>query len=142
VVRALEVAITTGEPFTAQRKKNAPLFDALTLGLDPAPEILRERIDRRVDVMMRNGLVDEVSSLVRKYTKDRAHTPNAFDAIGYREIIAHLNGALSLEDAVTTIKINTWHYAKRQMTWFRKTPGIRWIKDTDEAVAVAREFLC
>jgi len=137
VVRALEVAITTGEPFTAQRVKRELLFNTLVLGLNPPAEILRGRIDRRVDTMMRDGLVDETAALVKKYGR----TPVAFDAIGYREIIAHLDGALSLEDATATIKINTWHYAKRQMTWFKKTPSVHWIKGLDEATALAKDFL-
>ncbi len=116
VVRALEVAITTGEPFTAQRKKNEKLFDALTIGINPPPEILRERINARVDQMMKNGLLKEVKDLVQKYGAGC----QAFDAIGYREIIEYLNGKLPLNDAIALIKTNTWHYAKRQMTWFRK----------------------
>ena len=87
VVRALEVAISTGEPFTAQRMKRTPLFDALVFGLNPPPEILRERIDQRVDEMMRDELVDEVATLIKKY----GQTPAAFDAIGYREVISYLN---------------------------------------------------
>jgi tRNA dimethylallyltransferase len=136
VVRALEVAISTGEPFTAQRKKSEPFYEALVLGLNPLAEILRERIDRRVDEMMRDGLVDETAALIKKYGR----SPVAFDAIGYREIIAHLDSTLSLEDAVAAIKINTWHYAKRQMTWFKRTPGVHWIKDDDEALALVNTF--
>ena len=137
VVRALEVAIATGVPFTAQRAKHAPLFDTLVLGLNPAPEILRERIDRRVDAMMRDGLVHEVSTLIKKY----GQAPTAFDAIGYREIVAHLDGALSLEDATTVIKMDTWHYAKRQMTWFKKSNRIHWIEGIIESFPLAQNFL-
>ncbi|MGD1003496.1 MAG: tRNA (adenosine(37)-N6)-dimethylallyltransferase MiaA [Minisyncoccia bacterium] len=137
VVRALEVAIATGVPFTAQRAKHAPLFDTLVLGLNPAPEILRERIDRRVDAMMRDGLVHEVSTLIKKY----GQAPTAFDAIGYREIVAHLDGALSLEDATTVIKMDTWHYAKRQMTWFKKSNRIHWIEGINESFPLAQNFL-
>ena len=137
VVRALEVAIATGVPFTAQRAKHAPLFDTLVLGLNPAPEILRERIDRRVDAMMRDGLVNEVSTLIKKY----GQAPTAFDAIGYREIVAHLDGALSLEDATTVIKMDTWHYAKRQMTWFKKSNRIHWIEGINESFPLAQNFL-
>jgi len=137
VVRALEVAITTGEPFTAQRKKTEPLFDTLTLGLDAPMETLRERIDRRVEMMMRDGLVNEVSALIKKY----GPTPVAFDAIGYREIIDYLNGMASLEDAIAAIKMNTWRYAKRQITWFKKTPAIQWIKDSNDALPLCEIFL-
>jgi tRNA dimethylallyltransferase len=137
VVRALEVAITTGEPFTAQRKKNEPLFNALTLGLNPLPEILRERINRRVDAMIRDGLVDETATLIKKYGR----SPVAFDAIGYREIIAYLDGALSLDEAAAAIKMNTWHYAKRQITWFKKSGVKKWISSESEAVLLVHDFL-
>ena len=80
VVRALEVAIATGEPFTAQRVKRKPLFNALVLGFDPPPEILRERIDRRVDEMMRDGLADETATLIKKY--GRSPPPSARSATG------------------------------------------------------------
>jgi len=137
VVRALEVARATGVPFTAQRATRAPLFDALALGLNPAPELLRGRIDRRVDEMMRDGLVNEVTTLIKKYGK----TSPAFDAIGYREVINYLNGETSIEDAAAAIKINTWHYAKRQMTWFKKYKPTRWIEDGSTASDLAKHFL-
>lgn len=137
VVRALEVARTTGEPFTAQRRKNEPLFETLTLGIDSPPDILRERIDRRVDAMLRDGLVEETCALVKKYGAAQA----AFDAIGYREVIAYLNGDLSLANAVTSTKLNTWHYAKRQMTWFKKDKTIRWTTGSQEALTVVAEFI-
>jgi tRNA dimethylallyltransferase len=137
VVRALEVARATGEPFTVQRKKNEPLFNALTLGIDPPMEILRKRMDRRVDAMMSDGLLNEVETLIKKYDQ----TPAAFDAIGYREIVAYLNGTADRDEAVATMKMNTWHYAKRQMTWFKKDKTTHWIKNTDEALAIAEQFL-
>lgn len=137
VVRALEVAILTGEPFTAQRKKNDPLFDVLKIGLNPPPEILRSRIDVRVDLMLQDGLVSEVEALVKIYGAACA----AFDAIGYREIIGYLIGKMSLEQAADIIKHNTWHYAKRQMTWFKKDKNIRWVARTAEAENIAEDFL-
>jgi tRNA dimethylallyltransferase len=136
VVRALEVAIATGEPFTAQRKKSATLFDALALGINPPAEILRERIDRRVDAMMNDGLVEEVATIIKKY----GHAAAAFDAIGYREIIAYLNGDWSLAEAVAVMKLNTWRYAKRQMTWFRKDKTIHWITSEQERVDLVERF--
>ncbi len=129
VVRALEVAITTGAPFTAQRVKHPPLFNTLTIGLNPPPEILRERINARVDKMVNDGLVAETEQLIKKYGADCP----AFDAIGYREIINHLNGKTSLHEAVALIKTNTWHYAKRQMTWFKKDKMVRWAENHEEA---------
>lgn len=137
VVRALEVATTTGKPFTAQRKKRQPLFDALTLGIDPPAELLRGRIDERIDAMMRAGLVEEVRTLIEKY----GQAAGAFNAIGYREIIDHLNGTLSLNDAVEAIKMNTWHYAKRQRTWFKKMSSIRWTDTYENAMEAVTNFL-
>lgn len=137
VVRALEVAIMTGKPFTSQRTKREPLFDVLKIGIAVPSEKLRTRINERVDEMVRDGLVDEVQRLVKKYG---ANCP-AFDAIGYREIIAHLNAETTLGEAVEAIKRHTWHFAKRQMTWFRKDAGIRWIHTNAEAQKVLMRFL-
>ncbi len=137
IVRALEVAILTGEPFTAQRKKNEPLFSALKIGIDLPSEILHERIDRRIDLMLQDGIVTEVENLIKRYGKTCA----AFDAIGYREIVDYLDGKISLEQATDIIKHNTWHYAKRQMTWFRKDKNIRWIAKPEEAGKMVEEFL-
>jgi tRNA dimethylallyltransferase len=137
VVRALEVAITTGEPFTAQRKKQPPLFASLTLGLNPAPEELRARINTRVDRMISDGLENEIRTLIKKYGANAT----AFNAIGYREIIGYINGALSLADAIAEIKLNTWHYAKRQMTWFKKDKAVQWVNDPAEALLACKVFL-
>jgi tRNA dimethylallyltransferase len=137
VVRALEVVRATGDPFTAQRKKSAPLFEALVLGLNPPSDVLRARIDRRVDAMIHDGFSNEVAILIKKYG---AEAP-AFNAIGYREVIAHLNNTLSLDEAIATIKMNTWHYAKRQMTWFRKDKSTHWIATEEEALKLAESFL-
>ncbi len=137
IVRALEVALTTGAPFTAQRKKNTPLFDALAVGLDLPQETLRARIDARVDQMIRDGLVKETETLVKKYSKEC----EALSAIGYRELIDHLEGKTSLAAAVALIKMNTSHYAKRQLTWFRKDKNIIWIKDPEEALPLVQHFL-
>jgi tRNA dimethylallyltransferase len=148
VVRALEVATLTGRPFTSQRLHSAPLYDFLILGLSPAPEVLRERIDRRIDEMMRDGLVEEVKKLLKKYRRadgdgaDGAREfPIAFDAIGYREIIDYLDGRITLNEAVAAMKMNTWHFAKRQMTWFKKDKRVRWVDGVEEAERLAKEFL-
>lgn len=143
VVRALEVATITGKPFTAQRKKQTALYNFLIIGLGRQfpPEILRERIDRRIDVMFEDGLIDEVKNLAEKYRRDDGSLPVAFDAIGYREIIAYLRGAATLDEAVAAMKLNTWRFAKRQMTWFRKDKDIQWVTDAKEAEALATKFL-
>ncbi len=115
VIRALEVTLATGKPFTAQRTKGAPLFDARTINMKVPPRTLRRRIEKRVDGMMRDGLVEEVNRLYKKYGNVKA-----LDAIGYREIIDYLEKKTALNEAVRRIKVRTWHYARRQMTWFRK----------------------
>ncbi len=122
VIRALEVTLTTGKPFTAQRTKGVPLFDAKIIGMKVPGGILRRRIEQRVDEMMRDGLIKETSGLYKKYGKVKA-----LDAIGYREIIDFLEKKIPLAEAVRQIKLNTWRYARRQMTWFRKDENIRWI---------------
>lgn len=136
IVRALEVAITTGIPFTVQRKKQEPIFNALVLGLNPPPEMLRTRINGRVDQMMRDGLIAEVEGLVKKYGADC----QAFDAIGYREIIDNFRGRCSLAEAVAQMKMNTWHYAKRQITWFKKDKTVRWVENGGDAFTEIKKW--
>jgi tRNA dimethylallyltransferase len=137
VVRALEVAETTGMPFTAQRKKHPPLFDALVIGINPPTDILRNRINNRIDQMIHGGLREEVRTLVARYGENAI----AFDAIGYRELIDHLHGKTSLEEAAALMKLNTWHYAKRQMIWFKKETGVHWFKNKKSAFEFASNTL-
>lgn len=152
VIRALEVAIKTGKTFSGLRKRGKPLFDVLEIGIYPGKEQLARRIDKRVDEMMKAGLLEEVKNLVKKYPSASSEqvpsaslgtsgTPKSFDAIGYREIIECLNGKLPLEKAIELIKRNTQNYAKRQMTWFRKDKEIRWIKNEKLAFADIKKFL-
>jgi len=129
VVRALEIALLTKKPFSSQRKKGKPLYKILELGLNPESEKLKKIIAERIDIMVHNGLVKEVKSLVKKYgTK-----PKAFEAIGYCEIIDYLNNKTSLEEAAELMSKNTWHYARRQMTWFRKDKEIIWLPNNSLA---------
>ena len=137
VVRALEVARATGKPFTAQRRVREPRYETLTLGLDLPPEILRSRIEMRVNAMIESGFAREVAALLERYG---AAAP-AFNAIGYREMAASLNGGPSLAETATLIVMDTWHYAKRQRTWFKKSKGILWIAGKDEAAAIIGDFL-
>jgi len=147
VIRALEIAMMTKRPFSSQRKKGQALFDPLKIGIMPPRDEFRKRIEGRVDEMVNNGLVAEVKNLIKKYgTK-----PAAFDAIGYREIIDYLQAQTNVEnfprksailnEAIDVIKKNTLSFAKRQMTWFKKDPEIKWIKNDREALALIEEFL-
>ena len=143
VVRALEIAIKTKKPFSQQRKKGKPLFDILEIGLNPGEKKLIKIINKRVDRMIETGLLKEVKRLIKKYNK-KLHT---FDAIGYREIIDCLDNKISLKEAAERIKKNTWHFAKRQMTWFKKPAvptqddQIHWVKNQKEAGRLISEFL-
>ncbi len=135
IIRALEVALTSGKPFSAQRKTGRPLFDALEIGINVPPEKLKERITGRIEQMVKNGLVEEVKGLVRKYS---LHC-KAFDAIGYREIIDYLENKISLAEAVEQMDKNTRHYARRQMTWFRRNQEIKWVKNYKKALLLVRK---
>jgi tRNA dimethylallyltransferase len=85
-------------------------------------EILNERINSRVDAMMQEGLLQEVTGLLPHANS------NALQTVGYKEIFAHLSGEISLEQAAMQIKQNTRQYAKRQMTWFKKDTGVNWLE--------------
>ncbi len=137
IIRALEVTLLTKKPFSAQRKLGCPLFNVLEIGIDTPKEELKKRIEKRVDQMIGAGLVEEVKSLINKYGKNQ----QAFDAIGYREIINFLDNKITLEEALEEIKIDTWHYARRQMTWFRKDKRICWIKSPTKAEKLVKKFL-
>jgi len=137
IIRALEIAITTKKPFSAQRNKGAPLFQAIKIGINPPKDELKEKIYERVDAMMHGGLINEVRALVKTYGPGQI----AFDAIGYREIIDYLEKKIPLEEAVELIKKKTWAYARRQMTWFKKDKEIYWVRSEREAIILTREFL-
>ncbi len=122
ILRALEVCIMTGQPFSALRK-NVPMerdFDAIKIGLTRPREELVEIIHHRVDRMIEDGLVEEVRSLMP------FRNQNALNTVGYKEIFQYLEGNWTLEKAIEKIKTNTRRYAKRQMTWFRKDKEIQW----------------
>ena len=137
IIRAMEVAIKTRKPFSQQRKKGKYLFDILEIGLSLDKEKLKENIEKRVDKMMKMGLVKEVKNLIKIYDKNLP----TFDAIGYREIIDYLNKKISLTEAIKEIKKNTWHFAKRQMTWFKRDSRIHWINNYKKAERLVEKFL-
>ncbi len=130
LMRALEVFNATGQSILAFRtaKKAERPFRVIKIGLNIPKEQLQERIHRRVDQMMQEGLLEEVRSL----TPYRSH--NALQTVGYRELFEHLDGHCSLEEAVNHIKANTRHYAKRQLTWFRKDPAFQWYEPSAAAL--------
>lgn len=153
IIRALEIAIKTKRPFSSQRKTGKPLFDFLEIGIEWPKNILDKRINKRVDLMIKNGLINEIGQLVVKY----GINCQSFDAIGYREIIEFIKnkkcqyktnrlntynfGKNALNEIKDLIKKNTRNYAKRQMTWFNKDKRIHWIKNEQEAEKLAKNFL-
>jgi len=137
IIRALEIAIKTEKPFSAQRQVSEPLFDFLEIGIKSPKNILDKRINKRVDFMIKNCLVEEVKNLIKKYGAEH----QSFDAIGYREVIGYLNGKTSLEEVSELIKKNTRKYAKRQITWFGKDKRIHWFRDEKEMRKLVKDFL-
>jgi tRNA dimethylallyltransferase len=117
VLRALEYVLAFNASIKSGQKSSDCPFDYLIFGIDPIREALYKKIDQRVDQMISLGLVAEVKEIYSRYPNK--NTP-ALTGIGYKEIIQHLDGEISLEQAIDLIKKNTRHYAKRQMTWFRR----------------------
>ncbi|MEP7144867.1 MAG: tRNA (adenosine(37)-N6)-dimethylallyltransferase MiaA [Ferruginibacter sp.] len=130
LIRALEVKLSSGKSiieFQGQ-KKAARDFEIIKIGLELPREELYQRIYDRVDAMIAHGLPEEVKDL-----QCYQHL-NALQTVGYREIFDHRNGLVSLPDAIAAIKINTRHYAKRQMTWFKKDKEVKWCNPDFNAV--------
>lgn len=129
LTRALEVILTTGKPFSQQQKSEAPpeLRKVAVFGLQMPRELLAERIEQRCHLMLQAGWLDEVRLLLDAGVP--IDSP-AMRSLGYRELAAVVTGEMSLEQAIPEITKQTRQYAKRQMTWFRKEPGVIWIDAT------------
>lgn len=131
-IRALEIFHTTGQPASEQQssKKQDEKYDSVIVGLTMDRAMLYERINKRVDLMMESGLLDEAEMLYGLGLKD---VP-AVQAIGYKELFGYIKGEQQLDEAVNLLKQNSRHYAKRQLTWFRNKMDIEWMDMTDEAL--------
>ena len=127
VIRALKVIKNSGKPiyeyFNKTKKKRD--FNIIYVGINLDRDYLYDRINKRVDIMINEGLVDEARNFI-----DFQHY-NSLNTIGYKEIFNYFNGKYSLKEAIDDIKLNTRHYAKRQMTWFRKNKDINWFENVD-----------
>ncbi len=137
LVRALEVYELTGKPFSSQQAKGKSLFEILQVGIKTNREKLYEKIDRRVDEMIRIGLIEETKSLIAKYSQDLP----AMSGIGYFEISSYLEGRSSLDESIQRMKFRTHQYARRQMTWFKKDKRIKWIETFAETEELVKVFL-
>ncbi len=126
IIRALEVFYTTGKPISIWQKENTQpisLYDPCLIGIEWERSVLYKRIEQRVDMMLEQGLVEETKKLL-EFPQPLSHT--AMQAIGYRETIAALQNSSLFDSLAEQIKINTRHFAKRQLTWLRRFP-IHWI---------------
>jgi tRNA dimethylallyltransferase len=137
VIRALEVVEITGRPFSASMPERRHLLPTVMVGLRPPRGLLDERIDGRVEQMWHDGLVDEVRSLVPQGIREGR---TASRALGYAQALAQLDGTMTQDRAITETAQATRRYARRQESWFRPDPRIRWVDPTadgalDEAVA-------
>ena len=122
LMRALEVRLSTGQSilsFQSREPRQRP-FRIITIGLQLSREQLNQRIDARVDDMMEAGLLEEVKGLLPYRSQ------NALQTVGYKELFHYLDGKTTIEVAVSSIKTNTRHYAKRQLTWFHRDLSVRW----------------
>lgn len=122
IIRAIEIIKTTGKSLSKSRGKTEPEFDVEWIGCNFERSVLYERINKRVDKMLEQGLIEETKSLLNKHGK----IYNLINTIGYREIIKYLDGEISLDESVELLKQNTRKYAKRQLTWFRRNEEIKW----------------
>jgi tRNA dimethylallyltransferase len=141
LIRAIEVCVLAGRPISeVHRTGRTPLpgWRAVKVGLMPERELLYERIDARTLCMLESGWLDEVRGLLSSGISEHA---KIFDFIGYREILAVLRGKIAIAEARAAIVLATRHYAKRQMTWFRKDASIRWFAGVGDDVGVQGEIL-
>lgn len=122
VIRALEICLGSRKPYSSflNKGKTKRPFTTITIGLTADREIMYDRINQRVDIMMANGLLDEAKTLYPHKSL------NALNTVGYKELFNYLEGTWTLDFAISEIKKNTRRFAKRQMTWFRKDKSILW----------------
>ena len=133
IIRALEVYLETGETITAHNARTqaiAPRYEPLWLGLDfENRQTLYDRINLRVDLMLQQGLIDEIRNLLASGIPEKA---TALQAIGYKEFVDALAGRASPDAAAEQVKLSSRRYAKRQLTWFRRNPNMHWITRADD----------
>ncbi len=131
IFRVLEIYHSTGKTKTEQeiesREKENP-YDYIVFAINMEREKLYERINKRVDIMLNNGLVEEVKTLISKYDE----LPTAIQGLGYKEVVSYLNNEITYDEMVEKIKQETRRYAKRQLTWFRRNKQIIWLNGLED----------
>ena len=131
VLRILEIYHATGKTKTQQEKesrKEPVEYDYFVYAINWDRQVLYERINKRVDIMIEQGLIEEVKELRKKYNK----FPTAMQGLGYKEVVEYLEGKLTKEEMIEKIKMETRRYAKRQLTWFRKNKQTVWLDGTND----------
>lgn len=136
VVRALEVCLKTGQPFTQQKAKRSLKDNVLYLAVEKDRDKLYEDINRRVDEMIAQGFVEEVRRLYKKYDHN-----TAMQASGYRQVIDYLDGKSSLDEAVSNTKQSHRNFAKRQLTWLKKNTDKIIVRNKNQAIRIVAKFL-
>jgi tRNA dimethylallyltransferase len=136
MMRFVEVCLGTGKPYSSflNQKINTRNFTPIIIGLEANRKIMYERINRRVDLMLQEGLLEEVKTLFPNKNL------NALQTVGYRELFDYLDGKTSLEFAIEEIKKNTRRFAKRQLTWFKRTENVAWF-DFETANSVVMNYV-
>jgi len=138
LIRALEVSILSGEPFSSQQKMGEPLFNILQIGIKIEKEDLHKNIEKRIDEMVNQGIVNEIKCLLKQsYSWDLP----SMSGVGYRQFREHLEGKESLEQALEKLKQETKHFAKKQLTWFKRDSRIHWTRTVEEAEELIVKFL-
>ncbi len=130
ILRVLEIYKATGKNKTeqeAESRKNGVKYDYKVFAINMDREKLYERINKRVDIMIEQGLIQEVQNLLKKYDE----FPTAMQGLGYKEVVEYLQGNISKEEMIEKIKMETRRYAKRQITWFKKNKQTIWIEPHD-----------
>ncbi len=131
IIRILEIYKATGKNKTEQEmesRKKEVKYDYKVFAINIERPILYERINKRVDIMIAQGLMEEVKKIIKKYPE----LPTAMQAIGYKEIVEYLDNKITIEDAIEKIKQETRRYAKRQITWFKRIENIKWLDGLEE----------
>ena len=132
LIRALEICIGTGKTYSSflNKEKTKRSFKVLSVGINAERESIYKRINERVDLMIENGLINEVKALI-----EYKHL-NALQTVGYKELFNYFDGLWDLEFAISEIKKNTRRFAKRQLTWFKKTESILWVDYRDDVATI------
>lgn len=137
IIRALEVCLITGKPFSELRKKGEPIFNTLQIGIKVPKQILYKKINQRVDEMMECGLTEEVKNLAKKYSFKLP----SMSGIGYKQIGMYLKKEIDLLGSIKLIKRDTRRYTRKQISWFGRDKTIKWIKKNSEAKKIIKSFL-